>query len=63
MNLKGTLGGITVMLAVGVFYTFAFCMVEDVDASSISGEYYYYPQETDAVDALEAEYTEIQYGK
>lgn len=41
MKLKGTLGGIAAMLAVGVFYTFALCMVEDVDASSISAEYYY----------------------
>ncbi|MDE6764456.1 MAG: SpoIID/LytB domain-containing protein [Oscillospiraceae bacterium] len=60
MNLKGTLGGIAVMLAVGVFYTFAFCIVEDVDANSISEEYYYYPQETDAVDVLQAENTEPQ---
>lgn len=57
MNLKGTLGGIAVLLAVGVFYTFAFCMVEDVDASAISEEYYYYPQETDAADALQDENT------
>ena len=40
MKLKGTLGGIAAMLAVGVFYTFALCMVEDVDASLISAEYY-----------------------
>ncbi len=41
MRLKATLGGIAAILAVGVFYTFALCMVEDVDASSISAEYYY----------------------
>lgn len=58
MKLKGTLGGIAALLAVGVFYTFAFCMVEDVDASSISEEYYYYPQETDAVDAMQTENSE-----
>ncbi len=33
------------MLAVGVFYTFALCMVEDVDASLISAEYYYLDSE------------------
>ncbi len=45
MKLKGTLGGIAAMLAVGVFYTFALCMVEDVDASLISAEYYYLDSE------------------
>ena len=47
MNLKGTLGGIAVMLALGIFYIFAFCMVEDVEAEDISAEYYY-SMETEA---------------
>lgn len=40
MKLKAKLGGVAAMLTVGVFYTFALCMVEDVDASSISAEYF-----------------------
>lgn len=40
MKLKGTLGGIAALLSVGVFYTFALCMVEDADANVISAEYY-----------------------
>lgn len=39
------------MLTVGVFYTFALCMVEDVDASSITAEYYL--EETDAGEPQE----------
>ena len=41
MKLGSTLSGITALLMVGVFYTFAFCMVEDVDENAISVEYYY----------------------
>ena len=41
MKLRSTLSGITALLMVGVFYTFAFCMVEDVDENAISVEYYY----------------------
>ncbi len=40
MKLHTTLSGIAALLLVGVFYTFAF-MVEDVDESAISMEYYY----------------------
>ncbi|MDE5992097.1 MAG: SpoIID/LytB domain-containing protein [Oscillospiraceae bacterium] len=56
MKLKGTLGGIAIMLMMGVFYVFAFCMVEDVEAEEISAEYYYtemnaYETETDSLYA------------
>ncbi|MBQ7981317.1 MAG: SpoIID/LytB domain-containing protein [Oscillospiraceae bacterium] len=54
MKLHTTLSGIVALLLVGVFYTFAF-MVEDVDESAISMEYYY-STETEAV--TEAENTE-----
>ena len=47
MKLHTTLSGIAALLLVGVFYTFAF-MVEDVDESAISMEYYY-STETEAV--------------
>lgn len=55
MRLKATLGGIAAMLAVGVFYTFALCMVEDVDASSISAEYYYEEETSGNFDSDSAE--------
>lgn len=41
MKFRTTLGGIAALMTVGVFYTFAFCMVEDVDESAISVDYYY----------------------
>lgn len=53
MKLKVKLGGVAAMLTVGVFYTFALCMVEDVDASSISAEYYY-PDGSDNVSPEDA---------
>lgn len=53
MKLKAKLGGVAAMLTVGVFYTFALCMVEDVDASSISAEYYY-PDGSDNVSPEDA---------
>ncbi len=49
MKLKGALGGIALMMALGVFYTFAFIMVEDVDDNIISAEYYY-STETEAAE-------------
>lgn len=58
MKLKGTLGGIAAILAVGVFYTFALCMVEDVDASSISAEYYYEEETSGNSDSDSAESSE-----
>ena len=56
MKLHTTLSGIAALLLVGVFYTFAF-MVEDVDESAISMEYYY-STETEAVDDAEIEEAE-----
>lgn len=46
------------MLAVGVFYTFALCMVEDVDASSISAEYRYEEETAENSDSDTAESSE-----
>ena len=56
MKLHTILSGIVALLLVGVFYTFAF-MVEDVDESAISMEYYY-STETEAI--TDAEKTEQQ---
>ena len=41
MKLDATLGGIAALMLAGVFYTFAFCMVENVDEDIISPEFYY----------------------
>ncbi len=41
MNLKTKLGGAVGILFVGVFYMFAFCMVDDVEEKTIPIEYYY----------------------
>lgn len=50
MKLHTTLSGIAALLLVGVFYTFAF-MVENVDESAISMEYYYSTATGTATDA------------
>lgn len=50
MKLRSILSGITALLLVGVFYTFAFCMVEDVDENAISMEYYYSTETEPAAD-------------
>lgn len=55
MKLKGTLGGIAIMLMMGVFYVFAFCMVEDVEAEEISAEYYYTEMNAFETDRLRAD--------
>lgn len=47
MKIRSVLSGITALLLVGTFYSFAFCMVEDVDDAPISMDYYY-STETDA---------------
>lgn len=47
MKIRTILSGITALLLVGTFYSFAFCMVEDVDDEPISMDYYY-STETDA---------------
>lgn len=54
MKMKGTLGCIAAMAAVGVFYSFAFCMVEDVDENIISEEYFY-SEETSATTVTASE--------
>lgn len=60
MKLHTTLSGIAALLLVAVFYTFAF-MVEDVDESAISMEYYY-STETEAItEAATANMNEPQY--
>lgn len=41
MNLKAKLGGAAGILFIGVFYMFAFCMVDDVEDKTIPIEYYY----------------------
>lgn len=41
MNLKAKLGGAAGILFIGVFYIFAFCMVDDVEEKTIPIEYYY----------------------
>lgn len=41
MKIRAVLNGIAALAAVGVFYTFAFCMVDDVDDTEISQDYYY----------------------
>lgn len=41
MNLKAKLGGAAGILFIGVFYMFAFCMVDDVEEKTIPIEYYY----------------------
>lgn len=47
MKMRNTLSGIAALLLVGVFYSFAFCVVEDIDDAPISMDYYY-STETDA---------------
>ncbi len=44
---RNILSGIAALLMVGTFYSFAFCMVEDVDDQAVPMEYYY-STETDA---------------
>lgn len=41
MKLRAVLNGIAALCAIGVFYTFAFCMVDDASDAEISKEYYY----------------------
>lgn len=41
MKLRPILNSIAALSAIGVFYTFAFCMVDDVEDSGISNDFYY----------------------
>lgn len=52
MKVRTILSGVAALLLVGVFYSFAFCMVEDVEDQPISMEYYY-STETDAASGEE----------
>lgn len=52
MKIRTILSGITALLLVGTFYSFAFCMVEDVDDEPIPMDYYY-STETDAATGEE----------
>ncbi|MDE7294096.1 MAG: SpoIID/LytB domain-containing protein [Oscillospiraceae bacterium] len=57
MKIRPVLNSIAALSAIGVFYTFAFCMVDDVDDSEISKEYYYNtatekPEETDSLPLM-----------
>lgn len=60
MKLRSILNGITALLAIGMFYTFSFCMVQDVDEDGISAKYSY--EETSETEncLLETEDTEAQ---
>lgn len=62
MKLRSILNGITALLAIGMFYTFSFCMVQDVNEDGISAKYSY--EETEAGDgetvSSEKEDTEVQ---
>ncbi|MBQ5333036.1 MAG: SpoIID/LytB domain-containing protein [Oscillospiraceae bacterium] len=56
MKLRAILNGIAALCAIGVFYTFAFCMVDNVDDAEISKEYYYNTAtETEPTEAEPAE--------
>ena len=41
MKLRAILNGITALLAIGMFYTFSVCMVQDVTEDEISSKYFY----------------------
>ncbi len=41
MKLKHLLNGIAAILTVGMFYTFSFCMVQDVHEEDIASDYFY----------------------
>lgn len=41
MKLRAVLNGIAALCAIGAFYTFTFCMVDDASDAEISKEYYY----------------------
>ncbi len=52
MKIRAVLNGVTALAAVGAFYTFAFCMVDDVDDAAITKEkhsQYYYNTATQTV--------------
>lgn len=50
MKLKRILNGIAALLSVGMFYTFAFCMVQDVQEEEIAAEYQYTEKEAETAE-------------
>lgn len=64
MNTGLKLGGVAALLLAGVFYTFALCIVEDVDENVVMPEYLYagevFPDETEAVTAEDETVPEIK---
>ncbi len=54
MKLRTVLNGIVALAVVGAFYTFAFCMTDEIDADQISGEYYYNTATETAIETEEA---------
>lgn len=64
MNTGLKLGGVAILLLAGVFYTFALCIVEDVDENVVMPEYLYagevFPDETEVVTAEEEAVPEIK---
>lgn len=60
MKLKRILNGIAALLSVGMFYTFAFCMVQDVQEEDIAAEYQYTEKEDEAVEEAEDTITEMK---
>lgn len=55
MKLRSILNGITALLAIGMFYTFSFCMVQDVSEDGISAKYSYEETEPDNGEAVSSE--------
>lgn len=66
MNLRAKLGGAAGILFIGVFYMFAFCMVDDVEEKTIPIEYYYsaetqaFEKETVPIDVEDEEKPETE---
>lgn len=59
MKLRAVLNGLAALAAVGVFYTFAFCMVDDVNDAEISRDYHY-STETEALSSETTVETNIE---
>ncbi|MGN1415654.1 MAG: SpoIID/LytB domain-containing protein [Oscillospiraceae bacterium] len=53
MKLKHVLNGIAALLTVGMFYTFSFCMVQDVHEEDIASDYFYAANSEETVPAEE----------
>lgn len=59
MKLRTVLNGIAALAVVGALYTFAFCITDEINTDSISGEYYYdtsvETQQTEQTDIVQTE--------